>query len=379
MNIKTFNTWLKEANEVAQPVVKTDITTDVNTIINSLETLATELTEELSEIEDHNQVEEGAGDFIKSWITSMKAAKSQQKVNKIKMNAADLEFAADKAEGDKKKALNDKLPKVKLQATELQKMVDDKFSGKGDIVDRKLSKEKIKGQLEVIKRTTGMEDDPKKKADLKTKMKELAQRAKEEESAINDLEDKNGEAIEAEKKRLADEKAKKDGTDTGTDKKAEGEGEGTPEEEAKKKAAEEEAKKKAAAEEEAKKKAEEEEAKKKAEAEQAEKERLAGLTDEERAAEEAAKKKAEEEEAKKKKEALDDSVQISNDLITRARNLNLNELATEIESKQEWQVAEGTILASNYEAIIKKSESDKILNESKYQVNSVKDAFRRLM
>ena len=360
MNIKTFNTWLKEANEVAQPVVKTDITTDVNTIINSLETLATELTEELSEIEDHNQVEEGAGDFIKSWITSMKAAKSQQKVNKIKMNAADLEFAADKAEGDKKKALNDKLPKVKLQATELQKMVDDKFSGKGDIVDRKLSKEKIKGQLEVIKRTTGMEDDPKKKADLKTKMKELAQRAKEEESAINDLEDKNGEAIEAEKKRLADEKAKKDGTDTGTDKKAEGEGEGTPEEEAKKKAAE-------------------EEAKKKAEAEQAEKERLAGLTDEERAAEEAAKKKAEEEEAKKKKEALDDSVQISNDLITRARNLNLNELATEIESKQEWQVAEGTILASNYEAIIKKSESDKILNESKYQVNSVKDAFRRLM
>ena len=417
--INNFEKWFASTNEnllkeeVSEaPKVSTDSASavgrkgmmhDVDTIMTSLDALSVELTEELEAVESGLAMNEaGAGDAIKQWFISMKAAKAQQKVNKIKMNAADLEFAADQADGDKAKAIKAKLPKVKLQATELQKMVDDKYGSKGAIVSSRISKEKIKGQLQIIKRTTGMEDDPKKKSDLKTKMKELAQKAKEEDQAISDFEDKNAEQIKKEKEKLEAEaqaaRDKKDG-------KEETSTEETPEE-AKKKAAaeEEEAKKVAAAEEEAKKvAAAEDEAKKKAEAEKAEKERVAGLTDEERAAEEEAKKKEaaekeaadkaaaekeaadkaaaekEAEEAKKKKEALEDSVQIDNDLITRARNLNLNELATEIESKLDWQVSEGSVLRSNYEAIIKKAESDQILNESKYQVNSIKDAFKRLM
>ena len=98
MNIKSFNNWytsVKESEVQAEVSQPTAIISDVDTIINSLETLASELTEELSEIEneDEDQVEEGAGDFLKDWMASMKAAKSQQKVNKIKMNAADLRFA----------------------------------------------------------------------------------------------------------------------------------------------------------------------------------------------------------------------------------------------------------------------------------------------
>ena len=180
MNIKSFSAWYNSVKEsdtqvaVSQPT--SAIINDVDTIINSLETLASELTEELSEIEDEEQLEEGAGDFIKDWVASMKAGAAQKKVNKIKMNATDLQFAADSAKGDKKQALVDKAKAAKEQGTELQKMVDDKFNGKGPMTAAKLSKTKIVGQMEIIKRTTGMEDDPKKKADLKTKKQELTKK-----------------------------------------------------------------------------------------------------------------------------------------------------------------------------------------------------------
>ena len=302
---------------------------DVDAIMTSLDALAVELTEELEAVESDLAVNEaGAVDAIKQWFISMKAAKAQQKVNKIKMNAADLEFASKQADGAKSKSIQAKLSTVQDQAKELQKMVDDKYGSKGSIVSSRISKEKIKGQLEIIKRTTGMEDDPNKKADLKTKMKELVQQAKEEEQAIADFEDKNAEEIDKEKEKLA-KKAEKGKTPTEETPTEETPTEETPTEE----------------------------------------------TPEEKVAKEA---KAKKKKAKKKKE-VNDSVQIDNDLITRARNLNLNELAADIESKLDWQVSEGTVLRSNYEAIIKKAESDQMLNESKYQVNSVKDAFRRLM
>ena len=399
--INNFEKWFASTNEnllkeeVSEaPKVSTDsapavgrkgMMHDVDTIMTSLDALSVELTEELEAVESGLAMNEaGAGDAIKQWFISMKAAKAQQKVNKIKMNAADLEFAADQADGDKAKAIKAKLPKVKLQATELQKMVDDKYGSKGAIVSSRISKEKIKGQLEIIKRTTGMEDDPKKKAGLKTKMKELAMKSKEEDQAIADFEDKNAEDIQKEKERIEAEaqasRDKEDGkeeTPKEETPKEETPEEETPEEETpEEKTAREEkedaAKKK---EKEAEKVAKEEEAKKK------EEERVAALSDEEKEAEKVAKEaeaKKKEEEAKKAKE-VNDSLQIDNDLITRARNLNLNELAADIESKLDWQVSEGTVLRSNYEAIIKKAESDQILNESKYQVNSVKDAFRRLM
>ena len=283
-NLKTFsdfNSRVTENDLAIDTVVTTandPIRSDVDTIINSLETLANELSEDI----EHDDIDEGAGDFIKSWFISKKAAKAQKKINKIKMNSADLEFAAMNAEGDKKKVLMDKSDAVKQQAIELQNLVDDKFAGKGKMVDARMQKEKIKGQLEIIKRTSGMEDDPDKKSDLRTKMGEHNNKYAEEQQAIKDLEDKNKEAIDAERKRL-------------------------------------------------------------------------------------------------QKDQESSQAEVSDSLVTRANALGLNELASEIESKLDWQIIEGTVLRAKYEKVIAKAEADMVLNESRYQINSVKDAFTRLM
>jgi len=66
-------------------------------------------------------------------------------------------------------------------------------------------------------------------------------------------------------------------------------------------------------------------------------------------------------------------------LSLRANAVGLNELASEIDSKLDWQIAEGTGLRLKYESAIKRAESDKILSESRYFDNNVKDAFRRLL
>jgi len=198
MALHTFDSWLNNKSTTESEEVQTAISTnnihgDVDTIITSLETLAKELTEEL-ETED-DSIDEGVVDFMKAWYFGTKAANSQEKVNKIKMNAADLEFAAEKAPGEKGKSLGTKSKAANKQADQLQDMVDDRFEGKGNYVDARLHKTKIKGQIAIIKRTTGMEDDPGKKANLKTKMKELANKYKEEESIVAKFEDDNKEEI----------------------------------------------------------------------------------------------------------------------------------------------------------------------------------------
>jgi hypothetical protein len=384
-----FENWFKKINEElsaettnAEISGRSDIMVDVDTIMNSLETLASELKEELALEEE--ALTEGAKDFIKQWITSLKAVSSQKKVNKVKMNAADLEFAAKKFDGDKKQSMKDKAAAVTKQAGELQTMVNNKFAGKGDIVDRKLSSTKIKGQLEIIKRTSGMEQNPNKKASLKMKMKELTAKFAEEQQAIASLEQDNQKEVTAAKQEVADKndpkkKNKKSTTNvegeppaetTGKAKtKVEGQPEGEPPAETTGKA---------------KTKVEgQPEAEPPAETTGKAKTKVEGDPEGEPPAETTGKAKTkvegDPEEEKDKEKKVDDSVQIDNELITRAKHLNLNELATEIESKLDWQIAEGSVLASNYEAIIKKAESDKILNESKYQVNSIKDAFKKLM
>ena len=356
--INNFESWFNKTNKsiikedaVVTPEVSDKNTAadgrkgmmhDVDTIMTSLDALSVELTEELEAIEDDLVISEagasGATDFIKSWITSMRATKAQKKVNKIKMNAADLEFASKNFEGDKKEKTKAKSTQVNQQAKDLQTMVNDKFKGKGAIVDAKLSKAKIEGQIEIIKRTSGMEDNPNKKSDMKTKLKELSNKYKEETAAINGLEDSNDEAIKAEKKRQQD---KLDAE------KAEGEPAKKVEGEPAKKVEGEPAKK-----------VEGEPAKEptKDETEEEKKARLAKAA--------AANK-------------VDDSVQIDNDLITRAKNLNLNELAEDIATYDAWQIKEGTALYNKYNNIITKSEKTSILNEGFY--DSVQDKFRRLM
>ena len=358
---QSFNEWNSSFNEndtVAADVevastTNVEISKDVDTIINSLETLANELSEDLNAM----QLDEAeAVDFIKSWIMSIKATNAQRKVNKIKMNSVDLEFAAKKAEGDKKSALKDKSELVKAQSNELQKMVNDRFSGKGSLVDSKLSKAKIEGQLEIIKRTSGMEDDPARKSDLKTKMKELADKYREEEAAIAKLEDDNKDVIEAEKERINKEAENKKSSNTDSN-------------------------------------AEDAQAAKDAEDAQAAKDpkvkaledEIAKLEQELTTAENSPNKNKEGISVlqasivgkKKSLKTLKDKVQDS--LIIRANSNGLNELAVEIGSKLDWQVSEGTALYLKYDEIIKKAEYTNTLNESRYNNLSIKDRFARLL
>jgi len=251
---------------------------------------------------------------------------------------------------------------------------------------------------------TDPSEDDKKAKELEAKAAELEAKIKEEEAEGADAEEapevdaeeapevdaeeapevdaEEAPEVDAEeaKKKAAEEEAKKKAEEervaglTDEERAAEEEAKKKAEEEAKKKAEEEEAKKKAEnAEEvedteevEAKKKAEEE-AKKKAEEE-------AKKKAEEEAAEEEAKKKAEEE--AKRKAAEEDPKEA---LVIRANAVGLNELASEIDSRLAWQLAEGTSLRLKYESLIRKAESDKTLNESRYFNNDVKDAFRRLL
>jgi myosin heavy subunit len=350
--MKTFENWYTNIlEEVATAPVKS-LAGDVDTIINSLDTLVKELTEKLNTM----PIEEAeTTDFISAWITSIRASSAQKKVNKIKMNSLDLEFAAKKAEGDKKKVFQDKSDTVKDQAKELQKMVDDRFSGKGVIVDRKIARAKIEGQLELIKRTSGMEDDPDRKSDLKTKMKELADRYKEEVTAISKLEDENKDEIEAEKERLRQE---------AENKKNEPRTEDTPDQE------------------EPTQEEPTQEDPKVAEAKKKIKEYQEGID-----ALNAKDKKTKDDEDKismlkagiASEQKKIDKAQQQESLVTRANTAGLNELATEIASKQDWQLDEGTVLYQKYDAIIKKAEYSNSLNESRYQNLSVKDRFSRLL
>lgn len=350
-NFTTFKTWYSfvKENEVAT-AVSSDISMDVDTIINSLETLANELTEELNSM----PIEEGeTTDFIAAWITSMRASSAQKKVNKIRMNSADLEFAAKKAEGDKRTSLEDKSDAVKAQASELQKMVDDRFRGKGAIVDRKLAKAKIEGQLELIKRTSGMEDDPDRKSDLKTKMKELADRYREEEAAISKLEDDNKEEIEAEKERLRQE--------------AENKKKPTKEEPVQEEPAEEEP-----VDEDPKISKAKEEIKKYQDA-------IDALN--------AKDKKTKEDEDKismlrsaiaAQQKSIDKVQNPQESLFLAAFENNLIEVASEILSKQDWQFENNSILYQKYNEIIKKSEYVSKLNEG-YLNDSIKEKFFKLL
>jgi len=63
-------------------------------------------------------------------------------------------------------------------------------------------------------------------------------------------------------------------------------------------------------------------------------------------------------------------------LVIRATNSKLNELATEISEKAEWQL-NGTVLYTKYNTIITKAENDSILTES--LTLNIKDRFKKLI
>jgi len=390
---KTFESWytmIMEGELATATVTETPtISNDVDTIITSLETLAKELTEEL-EGEDFTEINEADAEgpsVVMQWLWWMpKARKAQAKVNKIKLNVTDMEAAAtDAPDAEQKAKIAAKAKQAKEQAAELQKMVDDKFKSKGDLVGKAIHNEKIAGQIASIKRASGLEDDPEKLSTYKEKMAELQQKYKEDQEAIKELEpsdeDKKAEKAKRDKEEAeakaaqdklnADAQAAKDKkagkTEDGEDEEAE-----APEETPEEKTAREE---------------------KEAAADKAEKikslnaeitelgNKLKEAGDADTKDEEAINALNTELTAKKKELAALEAPEktVEDSLVIRAKAAGLNELATEIESKFDWQVSEGTALHSKYNELIKKAEYSNTLNESKYQNLSVKERFSRLM
>jgi DNA repair exonuclease SbcCD ATPase subunit len=390
---KTFESWytmIMEGELATATVTETPtISNDVDTIITSLETLAKELTEEL-EGEDFTEINEADAEgpsVVMQWLWWMpKARKAQAKVNKIKLNVTDMEAAAtDAPDAEQKAKIAAKAKQAKEQAAELQKMVDDKFKSKGDLVGKAIHNEKIAGQIASIKRASGLEDDPEKLSTYKEKMAELQQKYKEDQEAIKELEpsdeDKKAEKAKRDKEE-AEAKAAQDklnaDAQAAKDKKA-GKTEGGEDEEAE--APEETPEEKTAREE------------KEAAADKAEKikslnaeitelgNKLKEAGDADTKDEEAINALNTELTAKKKELAALEAPEktVEDSLVIRAKAAGLNELATEIESKFDWQVSEGTALHSKYNELIKKAEYSNTLNESKYQNLSVKERFSRLM
>jgi hypothetical protein len=190
--METFENWYTNILEEVATSPAKSLAGDVDTIIDSLGSLVKELTEELDSPE-FNEVNEADGEApskVWQWVWWMpKAKKAQAKVNKIRLNIADIESAArDATDATQKERMTAKANQIKDQADMLQQLVDDKFSTKGDIVTKAIHNEKIAGKLAVIKRISGLEDDPKKAASYREKIAELTAKYKEEQAAIKQLE-----------------------------------------------------------------------------------------------------------------------------------------------------------------------------------------------
>jgi hypothetical protein len=370
---------------------------DIDNIMNSLETLAVELTEEIFiELAEDFIIEDAGEAAIDFLIRMPKARKAQQKVNKIKLKVAGLESAAAVAEGPKKKQIQTKVTLVKAQANDLQTAVNKKYEKQSDMVQRALSSEKIKGQLDVIKASMGEGD----KTELKAQAQKLQQRLKDEEDAIGDGKPEKSELQQAQEEIEASQKNKKTGVESNDD--------GNPNDDGKPKEDELNALKDKLAK--AKESGDEDEIKKvqgliddlsngggKPKGGEPKEDELNALKD--RLAK--AKESGDEDEIKKVQGLIDDlsngggepkndgkkeaELKTLNDRLAKAKESGdedeikkVQDLIDKISAKESWQL-DGTQLGVLLEMEIKKLEHREILKESKYQINSIKDAFRKLM
>ena len=83
-------------------------------------------------------------------------------------------------------------------------------------------------------------------------------------------------------------------------------------------------------------------------------------------------------EGKQKSSPKEGDISPKESLVTRAQDLGLHELATEILEKESWQL-NNTTLYNKYNEQLTRLESTEILNESKYVTGSIKDRFSRLL
>lgn len=367
--LKSYDAFLNEADAEVQTEIADDATvadtdtsgrdsmiSDVDNIITSLETLAGQIQEDLEslEAEEVNEAGDSAGKKLLQWtITAPKAKKAQGKVNQMKINALDLEMAADAAEGDKKKALTAKLKTTKEKIGEIQTTVADRFDAKGEIVKNARLSAKIQGERELLKRLTGMEDNPKKKAELKTQIAKLDKRQKEQTEVLKSL---KPEDTEKPVENTADKIAQMEGGIKDYELRIEDTNQ-------KIKNAETNIKKL-----------------------EAEKEKSTDSSKIEKNIEGLSKRIEKDKEDVKDLQASRNNLKkelaklsAKESLVVRAGLLGLNELSSEIFNKHDWQFENNSALYTKYNTLISKYESDIILNESRYMNDSIKDAFARLI
>lgn len=192
-----------ETDSITPSFSREEIINDIDTIMTHLSQLGTQVREELEndDVFDVNEAgEDTAISKVKDFLFAPKYRSMQKKVNKMKMNALDIQITADNLSGKadtpekaKKDALNTKKTTLDNQIKNLQTAVDDKAKERGSYVQKVLSTEKIKGQMELVKRASGQEDDPAKKKDLADSMAELQKRFEEEQAAVAALKDKKEE------------------------------------------------------------------------------------------------------------------------------------------------------------------------------------------
>lgn len=293
MNEEAVEVEVKDVDVTSEVEVdsqKTSIIADVDNIITSLETLAGQVTESLQE--ELNEIKTGTlVDAFNYMVVAPRARKAQKKVNQMRYQIQDMEFAMSNETDDKvKDKLRYKIETSKEQVEELEDSISDRYDNQSDIAMRARKNEKIKGNIELAKRATGMNPSDAEKARLKKRLAKLSDTLEKEEKALKQMEPNRTEQEELNKRIEAD-RAKRKGAAS---------------------------------------------------------------------------------------ESLTESFDFKGDLLNRAAALNNEELVNTIASKEAWQL-NNTTLQKNIEVEIKKQEAQKTLQDNKYSVDSVKDAFSKLI
>jgi hypothetical protein len=394
---KTSGSVGPEVDSITPSFSREEIMNDIDTIMTHLSQLGTQVKEELESIDDSVINEAGtetAMDKVKDFLFAPKYRSMQAKVNKMKMNALDIKLTADNLsgkEGTPEKAKKDMLITKKAtldtQIKDLQSAVDDKAKERGSYVQKVLSTEKIKGQMDLVKRASGQEDDPAKKKSLADSAKELAARYKEEQEAVKDLKDKAEPTPEekAEAERLKADKAAKAKEDEeaaarakedaiAADKKAADDKAAADKAEADKAEADKKAADDKAAADKAeadKKAADDKAAADKAEADKAAKKDADGADDATKA-------------DREKKNSKEGKLERLKDMLAKAKESGdeekvkkVQDLIDKVSAKESWQL-EGTELGRLIEAEINLLDNQIKLNESKFSM-SVADRMRVLL
>ena len=343
-----------ETDSTSPSFSREEIISDIDTIMTHLSQLGTQVREELEndDVFDVNEAgEETAMAKVKDFLFAPKYRSMQKKVNKMKMNALDIQItvdnlsgAKDSPEAAKKQTLKDKKTTIDAQIASLQTAVDDKAKDRGSYVQKVLKSEKIKGQMALVKRASGQEDDPAKKKDLAASMAELQKRFEEEQAAAAALKDKAKEEPKAEEPKREEPKVE----------------EPKVEEPKKEEPKVEEPKKEEPKKEEPKK---EEPAKEKP---------TDGADDATKADRE--KKNSKEGMLDRYKELLKKAEESGDE----EKIKSIKDKIAAVSAKESWQL-EGTELGRIFEAELKLLESQYKLNESRYNNLSVADKFRQLL